>query len=108
MLTSIECDWSAIYSIILSEYCKGTSGRQNHYWIGIEDGAVSLSSYSDDVTDVMKTEVAIAKDEITGGRDVFSGVIFDNKGELRCMRGERMTDDNILNNVDWLEKGEQK
>ena len=107
MLTSIECDWSAIYSIILSEYCKGTSGRQSHYWIGIEDGAVSLSSYSDDVTDDMKTEVAKAKDEITGGRDVFSGVIFDNKGELRCMRGETMTDDNILNNVDWLVKGVQ-
>lgn len=107
MLTSIECDWSAIYSIILSEYCKGTSGRQNHYWIGIEDGAVSLSSYSDDVTDDMKTEIAKAKDEITGGRDVFSGVIFDNKGELRCMRGETMTDDNILNNVDWLVKGVQ-
>ncbi|MDD6235539.1 MAG: BMP family ABC transporter substrate-binding protein [Lachnospiraceae bacterium] len=107
LLTSIECDWSAIYNIILSEYCKGTSGRQKHYWIGIEDGAVSLAPYSDLVTDDMKAEVSKAKDEIISGRDVFSGVIFDNKGELRCMRGETMTDDNILNNVDWLVKGVQ-
>lgn len=105
LLTMVECDWSVIYNIILSEYCKGTSGRQRHYWIGLEKNAVGLSPYSVHVTKAMAGEVEKARAEIVEGRDVFSGVIFDNEGELRCMRGETMTDDNILNNVDWLVKG---
>jgi len=37
--------------------------------------------------------------------DVFSGVIRDNKGNLRCEKGERISDRELFTGMDWFVEG---
>ena len=46
-----------------------------------------------------------AKEEILSGRDVFSGVIYDNAGQLRCGEKETISDELILEQFDWFVEG---
>ena len=42
---------------------------------------------------------------ITDLKDVFSGVIFDNTGQLRCNEGESISDDVLLEKMNWYVDG---
>ena len=88
-----------------TESWSGKGNSQNNYWIGIEKGAVSLSEYSSEVTKEMRDEVEKAKKEILGGKDVFSGVIYDNQGNLRCGENEVISDEQLLERFDWYAEG---
>ena len=104
-LTSAVYDWYAVYRELVREFMRGKGNSQNNYWIGIEKGAVSLSEYSSEVTKEMRDEVEKAKKEILGGKDVFSGVIYDNQGNLRCGENEVISDEQLLERFDWYAEG---
>jgi basic membrane protein A len=42
---------------------------------------------------------------IINGGDVFSGVIYDNAGNLKCDEGEMISDEELLENFGWLVDG---
>ena len=104
-LTTVNCRWNLVYEEIIRAYMVGKGNVDENYWIGLEAEAVGLSEYSEAVTDEVKQEVEVAKQEIISGRDVFSGLILDNEGRLRCGEKEAISDQVILENFDWFVEG---
>ena len=39
------------------------------------------------------------------GKDVFSGVIYDNEGNLRCKENQAIRDEILLEQFDWYPEG---
>ena len=39
------------------------------------------------------------------GNSIFSNVIYDNEGTLRCDDGESLSDEILLKNMDWYVEG---
>ena len=84
---------------------KGKGNLQRNYWIGLEAEAVGLSEYSSLISEAIKTEVELAKQEMISGKAIFSGLIYDTKGKLRCSEGEMISDEVLLEQFDWFVKG---
>lgn len=104
-LTSVVCDWNQVYEEVISDYLKGRGNLVDSYWIGMDKGAVALTPYSEYVTEEMKAAVEKAENEILAGRGVFSGEIYDREGNLICGEAEMMSDEALLEHVDWYVEG---
>lgn len=104
-LTTVVCDWSPVYEEIIRAFLVGKGNIKDNYWIGLESAAVGLTQYSAAVTDEIQQEVEKAKQEILSGRDVFSGVIYDTTGILRCEEKETISDEVLLERLDWFVEG---
>ncbi len=104
-LTSVVCRWEAYYTDIVHRYLKGELNREPVHWVGIEKDAVYLTDYSSNVTEYMRKNVERAQRDLEDGFMIFSGEIYDNQGNLRCGRGESLSDDILLEHVNWLAKG---
>jgi len=104
-LTCAACNWGVLYEHLIREHLRG----QNRYvlsdWLGLDSGAVHLTEYSPLVSQEARDEVGRAIDEILAGQPVFSNEIYDNDGQLRCGEGEAMSDEYLMQNMDWLVEG---
>ena len=76
-----------------------------NYWLGIDIGAVMLSEYSPRVTLEEIRQIDSLKQELINDKLIFSGLIYDNEGNIRCEEGEAISDDTLLENINWLVKG---
>ena len=104
-LTSTVYNLEPVYRELIKEYMKGKGNSRSNYWIGIEKGAVGLSAYSENVTTEMRMAVENAINRILGGKDVFTGVIYDTEGNLRCSENEIISDEILLEQFDWFVEG---
>ncbi len=104
-LTAAVWNWESLYHEIIREYVQGRPNSVNRHWFDIESGAVCLSELSPIVSDDVKRELEIATSELASGMNVFSGVIFDNEGVQHCDDGESISDDSLLNKMDWFVDG---
>ena len=104
-LTSAVFNWQPIYKELVREFMKGKGNVHPNYWLGIEKDAVALSEYSSEVTKEMQVEVEKAKNEILSGKNIFSGVIYDSEGNLRCDENEVISDEMLLEQFDWYVEG---
>lgn len=104
-LTTVVCDWAIVYEQILREYFVGKANIKDNYWIGLEKEAVGLSDYSDEVFTEIKKEVERAETEVLSGKDVFSGIIYDTEGKMRCDEKEFISDELLLEHMDWYVEG---
>jgi basic membrane protein A len=104
-LTSVVCNWEILYEEIMKQYLQGNANSVENYWIGLEKEAVELSDFSNEVSDDVFVELEKAKAEILHGKDVFSGMIYDNTGVLRCDEGEIIRDKTLLEQFDWFVEG---
>ena len=104
-LTTVACNWSIVYEEIIREFLVGKGNLKDNYWIGLESEAVSLTGYSESVTEEIKNEVEKAKQKILSGWDVFSGEIYDVDGKLRCGEKETISDTILLEQFDWFVEG---
>ena len=104
-LTSVICNWNLYYSNMIQRYLKGELNSIKNHWLGIERGAVTLSNYSPSVTPLMTSQIDSLKQELINGKLIFSGRIYDNTGQIRCEEGEAISDDTLLENINWLVKG---
>ena len=104
-LTSVVCHWENYYPEIMDRYLRGEINSPDKYWMGMEDGVIDLSSYSPLVTAEMKAVVEIERNEILKGKFIFSGPIYDREGNLRVRENENISDDALLNHIDWLVRG---
>ncbi|MBP3350873.1 MAG: BMP family ABC transporter substrate-binding protein [Lachnospiraceae bacterium] len=104
-LTATVWNWNELYYQILKEYIQGNANSEKRYWYGIDTDVVMLSEYSAAIDEEISKVVENAKNELTGGKDVFSGVIFDNTGQLRCNEGESISDDVLLEKMNWYVDG---
>ena len=104
-LTSVVCRWDLYYTDIIQRYLKGEINSVKNHWLGIERGAVMLSEYSPAVSPRIISKIDSLKQELMNGKLIFSGRIYDNKGNIRCENGEAIGDDTLLENINWLVRG---
>lgn len=104
-LTTVSSDWKLTYKAIVRQYLKGNPDNLKIYWIGMNEDAVKISECSSDVSEDIKIQIDKARNEILAGRDVFSGLIYDNKGIVRCKENETIKDEVLLEKFDWYVEG---
>jgi basic membrane protein A len=104
-LTAAVWNWQKLYSEIVREYMLGKANSVKRHWFGIDTGVVGLSEYSSLVSEETKEQIETAKKEILSGKDVFSGIIYDNEGKLRCDEGENISDEILLEKMNWYVDG---
>lgn len=104
-LTSVVCHWDLYYSEVIQRYLKGELNSEKNYWMGIERGAIMLSDYSPSVTKEMILQLDSLKQELISGNLIFWGEIYDNEGNIRCQADEAISDDKLLEDMNWLVKG---
>lgn len=104
-LTAIVCDWETVYEEMIGDYLKGRGNSSDNYWIGMEAGAVELAPYSEYVTPDIQAAVEDVKNEIMEGKEIFSGEVYDTEGNLRCGESEIISDEALLEHVDWYVEG---
>lgn len=104
-LTAVICDWKLTYEAIIKQYLRGNSSNIKIYWVGMEENAVKLSDLSPLVSEETKAEITRAQNEILSGQDVFSGVIYDNEGNIRCKENQTIRDEIMLEQFDWYVEG---
>lgn len=104
-LTAVVGDWKLTYEAIIRQYLRGNSSDMKLFWVGMEEDAVKLTEFSPLVSEETKNEVTIATNQILAGHDVFSGVIYDNEGSLRCKDNQAITDEILLEQFDWYVEG---
>ena len=104
-LTAVVCDWTLAYEEVIRTFMRGKGNSVPNYWIGLEEGVVGLSAYSDEVSEEISQEIEAAKSDILSGDDVFSGIIYDNTGALRCAEKETISDEILLERFDWYVEG---
>ncbi len=103
-LTSVVCNWGALYKELLGE--DGAVGTaKDMCWLGLEREVVGLSEYSPAVSNNEMLFIEAAKARILSGKDVFTGLIKDNTGVVRSKEGESITDEELMNDVDWFVEG---
>ena len=104
-LTAAVYDWNVLYEKVLGDYLSGRTNFSTSYWLGLEEGAVALHPLSPLVSEKTALLVAQEKKRIENDSDVFSGVIYDNRGVLRCDNGERISDHELFTGMDWFAVG---
>ncbi len=104
-LTSVICRWDLYYTDIIQRYLKGELNSVKNHWLGIDRGAVTLSDYSPSVTKEMISQIESIKQGIIYHNLIFAGEIYDNQGKIRCKKGEAISDDTLLENINWLVRG---
>lgn len=104
-LATVVCRWDMVYKAVIREFLSGKGNLKENYWIGLEDGAVELDILSPEITGEIREELNKATLEILGGKDVFSGVIYDNEGNRKCGDKELISDEILLEQFDWYAEG---
>ena len=104
-LATVVCDWKLTYEAIIRQYLRGNSANIKIYWVGIDENAVKLTDFSTAISEDIKTEVTKAKNELLAGQDVFSRVIYDNEGNVRCKENQAIRDEILLEQFDWYVEG---
>ncbi|MBE5963855.1 MAG: BMP family ABC transporter substrate-binding protein [Lachnospira sp.] len=104
-LTASVWDWENLYNQIIREFMQGKGNTVQRHWFGIETGVIKLSPYSAKVTDAEKAQIEQIKAEMLAGKNVFSGIIYDTEGKMRCNEGESISDEILLGKLDWYVDG---
>lgn len=105
-LATIICHWDLFYKDILQKYMKSELFSIRDNWIGVQEGIITLSDYSDLVTPHMRSVINSAQNEILYNNNlIFYDEIYDNQGNLRCGKNQVIYDKELLSNIDWLVKG---
>ena len=104
-LTAAMWDWNALYYQIIREYLQGKGNSVERHWFSLDTGVVALSECSPLVGEDILQQIETAKHKMSEGNQIFSGVIYDNKGVLQCNEGESISDDILLKKMDWFVDG---
>ncbi len=104
-LASVRCRWDIYYDDILSRYQKGELNMMRNRWIGIDRGAVLLDELAPTVTENLRGHLYYLQRALLGHQIIFIGPLVDNEGVLRCEEGEAISDDALLESIDWLISG---
>lgn len=103
-LTASIWNWQELYCKIVRELLVGEANAVKRHWFGIETGVVGLGEYSSLVSEELRQEIEEAKNVLTAN-SVFSNRIYDNTGKLRCDEGESISDEILLEKMDWYVEG---
>ena len=103
-LTAALYDWDVVYAKVLGDYMSGRMNQAREYWLGLADGGVRMDEYSSLVS--TKTRDLVEREfQRIRKQDVFTDVIYDNAGRLRCEEGEQISDHELFYGMDWFVEG---
>lgn len=103
-LTGPVWTFGQFYTEVAKAVKEGT-WEAKAYWPGIAEGAVKLDDFGPSVTDETKAQIKEKQDAIVSGSwDVFMGPIKDQSGTVRVAEGQKMTDDELLSFM-WFVEG---
>ncbi len=103
-LTASVWNWEELYCKIVRELLNGETNHVKRHWFGIETGVVGLGEYSPLVPEELRQEIENNK-LLMAENSVFSNVIYDTTGQLRCDSGESLSDEILLERMDWYVEG---
>ena len=104
-LTSIVCRWDIFYRNIVQRYLKSELNYVDNHWLDMNTGVVLLTDFSRRITPEMELRIKYLKSEIVTGYNIFSGLIYDNKGNKLCAEDETISDEALLAKTNWLVRG---
>lgn len=104
-LTAALYDWEVLYKKVLGDYLSGRTNFSSNYWLGLMENVVRLHPMSAAVRPETRAIVNLANRRLMTDWDVFSDVIYDTEGRLRCDRGERISDEELFLRMDWFVEG---
>ena len=104
-LTAVLYDWEAIYEKVMGDYLSGRANLPRYYWSDLSEQGVNLQPASPLVQDRTLAMVEQEEMRIRKGWDVFSGVIYDKEGTLRCAEDEKISDHELFTGMDWFVEG---
>ena len=87
---------SVIIKPIVTEKMTQNSEKFNRFGFQVRPEANKLE---------IKAAVEKAVNEILVGKGVFSGVIYENEGNLRCKENQVIRDELLLEQFDWYVEG---
>ncbi len=103
-LTAPVWNWSVIYTYLVEQVRSGAWKSEDIWW-GMDKGVVDLAPFGPMVPEEVKAKVAAAKADIIAGKElVFTGPIFDQKGEQKAAAGQTLSDPDLLG-MKWFVKG---
>ncbi len=103
-LTAALYDWDVVYARVLGDYMSGRVNMSREYWLGLADGGVRLDNLSSMVS-TQTRELVEQELQSIRNQDVFTGMIYDNEGRLRCEDGEQISDHELFYGMDWFVEG---
>lgn len=103
-LTSAIWNWEVFYEDAIRSVMDGKFETQE-YFKGLDSGVVDISPLNMNLItdDSIQGLVDKARDEIIGGKDIFTGPIKDNKGNIVIPEGTTPTDADILSMMYFVE-----
>ena len=104
-LAAVVFHWDVMYKAMLSDWMRGDVGSSRYYWWGAPEGAVEIEGFSPIVDREAYAKVRKIKNTFSEGNDVFLGLIRSNEGKIMCRKDERMSDDILLNGMNWFVEG---
>lgn len=93
-----------VYGKVLGDFLSGRVNMSQGYWFDMGENGVRLAEMSPLVSAQTKLLVEAEYQHIRQA-GVFTGVIYDNKGQLRCDEGERISDRQLFNGMEWFVEG---
>ncbi|MBQ8614525.1 MAG: BMP family ABC transporter substrate-binding protein [Ruminiclostridium sp.] len=104
-LTAAVWDWEKFYTSHILRCLQGKFEGVN-YWEGSDTGIMDIAPLSEKAEDGINEVIEAERARLNNGTfDVFYGPIYDNEGNLRVAEGESMTDEAMLNELDWYVEG---
>ena len=104
-LASVVCHWDLYYMDIVQRYLKGEINYVKNHWIGIDRNAVTLEIYSNEVNDEIREKIKKIELELINNKQIFSDEIYDITGNKHCEVGDAISDDVLLEDINWLIQG---
>ena len=104
-LTSVVCRWDIFYEKMLQLYLRKELPSVKNYWLGMKQGVIKLSDYSPTVTPEQQQKIEALSQELLNDKQIFSGKLYDNQGNLKCNDGEAISENVLLERMNWLVRG---
>jgi len=104
LLVSMQISW-ADYFIEQTQAVLDGSFKGTAFWGGMADNAVSMESWSDDLSAEQKATLTAKVAEIAAGEfHPITGPVVDQDGKAMLKEGEAISDGDLLG-INWLVKG---
>lgn len=104
LLVSMQIGW-ADYFIEQVQASMDNTFKGSAFWGGMADNAVSMESWSDDLTAEQRAALDAKVAEISAGEfHPFQGPVIDQAGDVKIAEGDTLADADLLG-INWLVKG---
>lgn len=99
------CHWDIFYRNVLQRYLKGSLRDKQTFFLGVENGVVELGTFSRAVPDDVKTKLKVIEEDVKHNQLIFSGKLYDTKGNLRCGEKEALSEEALFKEMNWIVSG---